>query len=278
MLNSALSTMLKIGTVGGLGVLTLSDIIEQSMKKYDTETLKPIDTVSIIMPSYNEETFIEIAASSIKNQSIIQQYPQYFEFILADSCSTDNTIELARPYVDKIIIVPRGKLTARNDATVQATGNIIVSVDADTYYPYYWLNTLLEPYNDYTNPIHENVVGTYGSTFDYTMPNVPGQIFTIAETLYSGILNKNRMTGRNSALYKHAFYLAGKFDESIDQFYIWSVFAEEEKMFGNRLSKFGKIVYKLNASCYHLGGFKSLYRVIGNKDLRDKHGFGTYRF
>jgi len=91
-------------------------------------------------------------------------------------------------------------------------------------------------------------------------------------------MNRNRMVGRNSALYKHAFYLAERFNEDIDQLSIWPIFNEEEKLFGQRLSKLGKIVYKLNASCYHLGGAKSIGRLIGNKEFKDKMGFGKERF
>ncbi len=65
----SLSNILKAGVIGGLGTLSLGCIIESEMKRYNTETLKPIDTVSIIMPSFNEENFIGTAVSSIKNQS-----------------------------------------------------------------------------------------------------------------------------------------------------------------------------------------------------------------
>ncbi len=272
----SLSNILKAGVIGGLGTLSLGCIIESEMKRYNTETLKPIDTVSIIMPSFNEENFIGTAVSSIKNQSIIRQFPEYFEFILADSCSTDSTIDIATPYVDRVVITSRGKLTARNEATDQANGNIIVSVDADTYYPYFWLNTLLESFNNLNN---QSIVGVSGSTFDYSIPNVPNKLYIVADTLYNRLSNIYRMIGRNSAYYKDAFYLAGRFDENINQFNVWDIFLEEERLFGVRLSKLGKVIYKQNASCYHLGGFKSLYRLgVGNKKVRDIYQFGKDRF
>lgn len=273
-----LGTILKAGAIGGLGTMSLGSIIESKMREYNTDVLQPVDTVSMIMASYNESNFIGTALSSLKNQSIIQQYPDSFELILADSCSTDGTIDIATPYVDRVIITPRGKLTARNEATDQANGNIVVSVDADTYYPYHWLNSLLEPLSDYMNPKYENVVGVFGSTFDYTIDNVPGQLFSLADFLYNSTMNRTRMVGRNSAYWKHKFYLAGRFNENINQFDIWSVFNEEEKLFGQRLSKLGKIVYKLNVSCYHLGGVKSIGRLIGNKEFKEKTGFGIERF
>lgn len=271
--------ILKVGVVGGLGVLASSNILESKMKEYDSEILEPIDKVSIIIPSFNEEQFIGTTLSSIKNQSIIQQYPEYFELILIDSGSKDDTIKLATPYVDKIITTTaRGKLTARNLAANEAKGNIVVAVDADTYYPYHWLNSLLVPFNDYMNPKYENIVGVFGSTFDYTINHIPGKLFTVGDFIYNSYLNRSRMVGRNSSYWKHAFYLADRFDEEINQLSIWPMFNEEEKMFGQRLSKIGKIVYKINASCYHLGGAKSIGRLIGNNEIRNKYKFGEERF
>ena len=266
--------MLEKIIVGVLGALVTSSIVENKMKQYDTETIRPVDTVSIIVSSFNENRFIETCLSSIRNQSIIEEFPEYFELVLADSCSTDNTIELAETYVDSIIITPRGKLTSRNVATDEAKGNLIVNVDADTFYPVNWLNTLLKPFRSMTG-----VVGTFGSTFDNGFSYVPGPLFSISENIYNIILNKNRMTGRNSAYMKHAFYLAGKFNENINQFHIWDIFTEEECNFGDRLAKFGKVVYQINASCFHLGGTKSAGRIgIGNKKVLDKYQFGKERF
>ena len=77
--------ILNAGTIGILSTLGTSAIIENEMKNYDTDVQPPIDSVSIIMPSYNEESFVETAILSIKDQSIIQNYPHSFELILVDS-------------------------------------------------------------------------------------------------------------------------------------------------------------------------------------------------
>lgn len=147
--------------IGSLGTYVTSSIIEHKMREYDTGVSKPIDTVSIIVPSFNEEQFIGTALSSLRNQSIIEKYPEYFELVLVDSGSKDDTVKLAAPYVDKILTTNvRGKLTARNLATDYSNGNIIVAVDSDTYYPYHWLNSLLIPFSD-LNPKYKNVIGDF---------------------------------------------------------------------------------------------------------------------
>lgn len=268
--------ILDLGVIGTIGTLSFAGAVEQAMRNFDTEVQRPIDTVSIIMSSYNEEFTVELAAASIREQSIFQEYPEYFEFILVDSGSQDKTVELAEPYVDKIIIAPRGKLTSRNLATNQAKGNIIVSTDSDTYYPYHCLNTLLKPFNNLNN---QHMAGVIGNTLDYGIVNIPGWLHSAIYTLDRIILHPKQMPGRNSAYYKHLFYISGGFNDSVDQFNINSMLNEEEIGFGDRLAKFGKLVFKINATCVHLGGQKVACRFgLENKSVCKRYGFGTDRF
>lgn len=263
--------------IGGLGIITSSVIIEYGMSNYNTKILQPIDTISIIMASYNEEDTILQSIQSVRNQSIIQKYPQYFDIILVDSNSTDNTVNLAENYVDEIIMAPKGKLTSRRIATSQTDGNIIVSVDADTFYPYHWLNTLLEPFNDIktsTVPI----VASVGNTLDYSIPFIPGPVHTLIYTLDRALVHPNQLPGRNCAYWKHYFYLSGQFDESINQFDIGQMYVEEEISFGERMSKFGKIVFKNNASCIHLNGKRIAARLGLCDQIKREQGIGTDRF
>ena len=259
---------------------TAANVIENKMRNYDTEVYPPVDTVTVIIPTLNEEQFIEKMLTSITNQSIINQYPNEFEFILVDSGSEDNTIPIAESFIDNIIRVPiRGKLTARNIATNEAKGNIIVSVDADCIYDYNWLNTLLRPFNDYTNPKYDNVVGVNGSTIDYSIDAIPGQINTLSFLFQQKITKRNRMYGRNSAFYRHAFYESGMFNEESNQFDVKTMVKEEEVGFGNRLAKLGKVIYKTNATCIHLGGAKIDCRLgNSNSDICSNYKIGIERF
>lgn len=267
------ATTLAIG-----GVYIAGKSIENQMRNQNSNVIKPIDTVSIIVPTYNEEMFVEQSLQSINNQSIIQQYPDYFETILVDSSSKDRTVELAKPYVTKVIHSPRGKLTARNMATDHANGNIIVSVDADAIYPYHWLNTLLEPFNDINNPSYShNIVAVNGSTLDDSIPGIPLTIRCILEWIEWQI-HPNKLLGRNSAYYKHTFYQMGKFDESVNQFNIKTINEEEENGFGEKMANFGDVIIKRNASCVHLGGFKIACRHNPTSENCLQYGIGIERF
>ncbi len=271
----------KIGISTVLGTLTINRFIEREMNNPNIETFKPIDTVSIIIPSYNEEKFIKKSLSSIRGQSILQEYSEFFETILIDSGSTDNTVPLAESYVDKVIQTKtRGKLTARNLATLQSNGNIIVSVDSDCYYPPFWLNTLLEPFNNISDPNYNpNISGVVGSTSDPYIPGIPMLIMNFKEILARKILDPNKMIGRNSAYYKHVFYQTGLFNENVNQMDVTAMVKEEEQDFGTRLSKIGNVKFKLNANCIHLGGERIGCRLgTLNKEICKPKEIGIQRF
>lgn len=267
------------GAVGLLQqTIRVSELIEDKMKNYDTVLEPPVDKVSILMPAYNEEQFIEKAASSIRLQSIVLEYPDLFEFIAIDNGSTDRTIEKVLPFVDKVVQSPRGKLSARNYGTYMASGNIIVAVDADIFYPFGWLNTLLKPFSK-----DENVVGTSGTILDYNFPGIPSTLFSIGSSICRIIYN-NQMFGGNSAYLKDAFYEATYdfgFNENINQFDVWEMVEEEERGFGRKLSALGKVNYVFNAGCIHLGGMKTSCRMGFSDRFSQEcanYGFGIERF
>lgn len=271
---------LKFAVSGILSALTVSGFIEREMNNYDMETFEPIDTSSIIIPSFNEERYIKRTLSSIKGQSIIQEYPEFFELILVDNGSTDNTVDLAKPYADKIIIENRkGKLNARNRGIKESSGNIIVAVDADVYYPSFWLNTLLEPFNNIENQSNTNVVGVSGSIYNSYLPGIPTFVYNIAHYIDKTIVYPNNMSGANSAFWKHRYYELGGFNENINQLSAEEMHQEEERDFGTKLTKLGKVVFKLNAKCIHLGGEKTGCRIgTTNRDVCSKYGIGIKRF
>lgn len=47
--------------------------------------------VSVLMPAYNAEKYIELAIESILNQTY-----ENFEFIIVDDCSTDSTNKIKK--------------------------------------------------------------------------------------------------------------------------------------------------------------------------------------
>lgn len=263
-----------------LGSLTLNDFIEKEMSNSDIKIYEPVDNISIVIPVYNEERFIEKTLKSLRDQTIIQHYPDYFELILVNNNSTDNSLKLAEPYVDNIInVTTRGKLYARNQGIKQSNSNIIVAADADVYYPPFWLNTLLEPFNNTKNQNFSNLSGTTGSVYNPEIPGIPVQLYNTGQFINKYLVHPNSMSGSNSAFWKHKYYQVGKFNEQFNQMSIKEMHNEEENKFGKKLSKLGRIIYKLNACCVHLGGERTGCR-IGITDIKycENQGIGIQRF
>lgn len=89
------------------------------------------EKISLVVPAFNEEQSI---ASCI--QSLHKMNYENFEIIIVDDGSSDRTLEIARGYesssVKVIHQINKGKAEALNAGIKQATGSIILTVDADT--------------------------------------------------------------------------------------------------------------------------------------------------
>ncbi len=83
--------------------------------------------VSVIIPTFNGEIFLEECLSALKNQTI-----KNYEIIVSDGDSEDNTLKIAKRYADKIVISnKRGVAYQQNNGLELAKGNIILFVHQD---------------------------------------------------------------------------------------------------------------------------------------------------
>lgn len=96
--------------------------------------------LSIVIPVKNEETRIEKCLKSIMSLKTVEDY----ELIIVDNGSTDNTVNIAKRYSNKVFI--KNELTVaglRNYGVTFAQGSIIAFVDADIEVDTNWaLNAL----------------------------------------------------------------------------------------------------------------------------------------
>lgn len=84
--------------------------------------------VSIVIPSYNQEQYVEEAIVSALNQTM------KCEVIFVDDGSPDGSIRIARKYDTRMKIISqtnRGLASARNTGIMNATGDYILPLDAD---------------------------------------------------------------------------------------------------------------------------------------------------
>jgi len=99
--------------------------------------------VSVVIPALNEEIIIEECLKSIRRQT----HP--VELIVVDNGSIDRTQEIAKQYCDKVFIRPGFTLAEMRDLGArEATGDIIVTTDADCIAPESWIEELVKPFQD----------------------------------------------------------------------------------------------------------------------------------
>jgi cellulose synthase/poly-beta-1,6-N-acetylglucosamine synthase-like glycosyltransferase/peptidoglycan/xylan/chitin deacetylase (PgdA/CDA1 family)/spore germination protein YaaH len=120
-----------LGIVRAISMTALA--IVQSRRRPTPPVHQP--SVSVIIPAYNEERVIEASVRRV----LASDYPG-LSVIIADDGSKDATSAVvqaafgADPRVTLLTLVNGGKAPALNRALLQATGEIIIALDADTQF------------------------------------------------------------------------------------------------------------------------------------------------
>lgn len=102
------------------------------VNKTNTDNIQVL--YSIILPAYNSASFVEKAIQSILNQNY-----EYFELILIDDGSIDETLEIFEKYalIDKRVQVFHkengGHTSARNYGLIRSKGDYIIFLDSDDW-------------------------------------------------------------------------------------------------------------------------------------------------
>lgn len=84
---------------------------------------------SVIIPCYNQGQYLNEAIDSVLSQTL----PAYETIVIIDG-ATDNSLEIAQSYGDKIKVinqVNKGLASARNTGIMNSTGDYIFPLDAD---------------------------------------------------------------------------------------------------------------------------------------------------
>ncbi len=183
--------------------------------------------ISAIVAALNEEKDIEHCLRFIR----AQKYPN-FDIILVDSGSNDRTVEIARKYVDKILIKKvKGPGPARNLGARDTTADVVAFTDADTQVAPNWIERIAK---DFADP---EIVGVGG----VLRPRNPRLLDRIMFKINSDWWY--RLTARvgfyqlgtpNCAYRRDAFLKAGGFDESLSML--------EDTELSIRMKKYGKMI------------------------------------
>ncbi|MFP3265452.1 MAG: glycosyltransferase family 2 protein [Acidilobus sp.] len=235
--------LLALGAVAGY-LTTNSAAALESYRRVSNpgEPIQPPSTVSVVVPAWHEpDELLEISLSSLRGQTVVQRYPELFDFIFV-GCEGTN-LDIPSKYGYRVLCAPRGKLRARHLGIVSAEGEIIVAADADSFYPPGWLDLMLRPFYD------PGVVATTSTTWQ-------GSLEPLA-ALPKLLVYENRMSGRGSAFRRWAYFAVGGFDLGADDRYLetgdTNILVEEEEVgFKRRLEALGRVTL-VDAPVIHLG-------------------------
>lgn len=94
------------------------------------------NSISVVVPVYNEEAFMAACLDAVVAQSRPAD-----EIIVVDNNSTDKTVEIARSYKDVTVIneAQQGVMFARATGLNNVSGSLIATIDADTRVRKDWL-------------------------------------------------------------------------------------------------------------------------------------------
>lgn len=192
--------------------------------------------ISVIVPIYNVEDYLDRCVDSIINQTY-----KNLEIILVDDGSPDNCPKMCDDYAKKdsrikVVHKKNGGLSdARNAGMKVATGEYVSFIDSDDYISLDFYETLLQTIVDNDSDIVEcSVVKFYeDNNFDEYSDDLK---VTNYDTLYAldGLINENPFKQHVwNKLYKSSValdipYAVGKLNE--DEFWTYQVFGKAKKV------------------------------------------------
>lgn len=180
--------------------------------------------ISVIVSTLNEEKSIKACLESIRKQNV--------ELILVDGGSKDNTVEIAKKYVDKILYDGgKGLGYARNLGALNASNEIVAFTDADTVVAPDWAEQIEEKFKK-----DRSLLGVGGVVKPLNGTQFDNIIYRWNSDLWyrtSALLGFYQLAGNNCAYRKILFEKNIGFDESLSFL--------EDTDYSLRISRLGKV-------------------------------------
>ncbi len=191
-------------------------------------------TVSVVIPAYNEETYIGACLKSV----IANRGPDFLEIIVVDNASTDRTGEIAKSFPGVTVVrePAKGLTKARQCGLMAAKGDLVAYIDADTQMPPGWGAIVQQEFAK-----DKNLVCLSGPFRYYDMPAFRKFLTELLWNLMVPLVYRLvgfMVLGANFVAKREALMKIGGFDTTIE-------FYGEDTDIARRLSKVGKVKFKI---------------------------------
>jgi len=191
--------------------------------------------ISLIIPAYNEEKYIgECLDHVIKNSD-----GKFFEIIVVNNASTDKTAEIAEKYTGARVVREENKgLTfARQRGFLEAQGDILAYIDADTRMPKGYYEKVEKEFSKNPNLVCFSGPHEYYDIkkFHQILAKIFWKIFAFPVYIIVGYMT----IGVNFAIKKDTLKKMNGFDTSI-------TFYGEDTDIARRAHKYGKVKFRTN--------------------------------
>jgi len=207
-----------------------------------------MSSISIIIPSYNAEAYMDNLLQNVKDQSI-----EEYELIIIDSSSKDKTVEISKRYTENVVVIPQNEFDhggTRAKAAQIAKGELLVFLTQDALpYDEFTIENIIKVFED------ESVGAAYGRQLSYEDTNLFGKHlrgFNYSETSY--IRDKNDISnyGIKTAFLSDSFAAYRKSAlESILWFKSDLILGEDTYAGAKMILDDYKLAYVAEAKVYH---------------------------
>lgn len=191
--------------------------------------------ISVIVPTYNEGKFVEPCLRALRRQKF-----EDFELVVVDGHSTDDTVRIAKKYVDKVFFDEgKGAGAARNLAVKRVKSEIIGFVDADTVVCKDWVKIVDEDFRKY------NLVGLGGVIRALDGNLIDKLVFRIGSDIVYTVTQHfgfYQLSGANSAFLRSAYLKSGGYNERLKML--------DDLEFGLRMRKYGRLMVDPRLAAY----------------------------
>ena len=240
-----------------ISYLLRNKVISKEWKKDWLNTNK----VSIVIPAYNEEKYIEATLKA----ALAQDYPD-FEVVVVDNASTDRTAEIVvrYPTVKLAREDSRGTQFARERGRLVATGSIIACLDADCLPKPDWLSRGVLHFKA------KNVVAVTGPANYYDWSGLYRRsALVIQEMVYIPVHTFLQTTGLGAILIANNCFIRKSALDAVGGYNTALTFWGDDTDTAQRLMTRGKIVFDfalpMDTSARRFkdfGTFRTFYRYI----------------